>query len=415
MAISISSEPNTGELIATAIPNANDFEVQVTVATGELPPKIKTQILGYKIGTGTVIHSSAELEHEYRSKATNTYTFNINAAGRVQNFFDNFSIFPTLDTFTGGVSDAYGIDYRLEADSWRATASNDTYQQVATATSSAITSVNARRELTETQNMEAFDTASTIVDRRFFTNKPNNVQTDYESNEWLMVQDKNSSYIVLVTYMLADGSTFATREFYITGTTTGANNTGKIGQIGVGVKNIEAAGAGGKFLSGANIDFEASNIKSYSIEVRDGGGVYTTETRNYYITKCSPTYRIHFVNKLGGVDSLLVSRFKNSTFTTEGESYAVAKTSSNTAQESGLQVLQKTGKEGIAFKMEVTEAERIWLKDLAVSPAVRLEKDGAYISLYITKLDFSADDELGQTYTMDFEAEYSNREEGLRN
>ena len=57
----------------------------------------------------------------------------------------------------------------------------------------------------------------------------------------------------------------------------------------------------------------------------------------------------------------------------------------------------------------------LWLRHLALSNAVRLEKDSAWISLIVTKADLQPEDELGQTYSFDFEAEYSNRVEGLRN
>lgn len=161
---------------------------------------------------------------------------------------------------------------------------------------------------------------------------------------------------------------------------------------------------------------EANSITSYDVRVEDSGPTNYTDTRTYYIQACNPTYRIHFANLLGGLDSLLVSRYKNETTKAIGTNYATAKTGSNTAQVSGAQVLQKFGVPGIAFKMaSLSEDTMLWLRHLALSNAVRLEKDGAWISLVVTKADLEAEDELGQTYSFDFEAEYSNRVEGLRN
>jgi len=416
MAISIASEPNTGDLIAAYIANANDFEVDVTVSTGELPPKIKTTVYGYKIGTGTVIHTSNELQHEYNSLATLTYTFNVDVSGRLQAFFDNLNLFPALDTYTSGVSDAYGIDYKLEATSVRATGADDTYQDVATVSSSAITSVNAYRDLSKTQNMDSYD-ANTTNPHSFFTNKPDLSVVDYSTNEFLLVHDANSCYRVQVQFYtgVLDTTPVATREFFITGTTVGENNTGKIGIVGIGPVNIDAVGAAGRFVSGAAVPMESNGIKKYDIIVQDSGPTQVSLQRTYYVQACNPIYRIHFVNQLGGIDSLLVSRYKNETTRFDGTNYATPKTSANTAHESGVQVLQKVGTQGIAFKMVVTQEEMEWLRQLALSPAVRLEKDGAYISIVVTKAEFTPDDDLGQTYTLDFEAEYSNRIEGLRN
>ena len=416
MAISIASEPATGDLIAAYIANANDFEVDVTVSTGELPPKIKTIIYGYKVGTGTVIYTSKELQHEYNSLATLTYSFGVNAAGRVQDFFNNMNLFPTLDTYTSGVSDAYSIDYKLEATSVRATGSDDTYQDVATDTSSAITSVNAYRDLTQTQNMDDYDQNSSNP-CKFLTNKPSSVVLDYSANEFLLVHDANSCYRVRVQFYtgLLDTTPSATREFYITGTTIGDNNTGKLGIIGVGPVNIDAVGSAGRFITGAAIPMQANGIVKYDVRVQDSGPSQVTETRTYYVQACNPTYRIHFVNQLGGIDSYLVSRYRNELTSFSGTTYARPKTSTNTAQESGLQVLQKTGVQGIAFTQQVTQSEMEWLRQLALSPAVRLEKDGCYIGLFVTKADFTPDDNLGETYTFEFEAEHSNRIEGLRN
>jgi len=414
MAISITSEPTSGDLIATYIANANDFEVEVTVATGELPPKIKTYATFYKIGTGTVVGTSIELPHEYDSLATLTYTFNVNMAGRVQAYFDSLGIFPTLDTYTSGVTDALGIDYVVTATSVRATGTDDTYQDVATDTSSAITSVNASRDLSQTQNMDAYD-ANTSVSS-FFTNKPDNTIVDYSTNEWLVVHDANSKYRVRVQFYDGTGL-LATRYFFITGTSTGDNNTGKIGIIPAGPVGIDAVGAAGRFLASATaFPMESNGVTHYDIRVEDSGPTNVTDTRTYYVQACAPTYRLHFVNLLGGIDSLLVSRYKNETTSATGTNYASAKTSSNTAQVSGVQVLQKTGVQGIAFKMAgLSQDEMEWLRNLVLSNAVRLEKDGAYISLIVTKADLQAEDELGESYSFEFEAEYSNRIEGLRN
>jgi hypothetical protein len=414
MAISITAEPTSGDLIAAYIPGANDFEVEVTVSTGELPPKIKTYATFYKIGTGPVVDTSIELPHEYSSLATLTYSFDVDMNGRVQAYFDSLGIFPTLDTYPSGVSDGLGIDYVLTATSVRATGTDDTYQDVTTATSSAITSVNANRDLTQPQNMTAYD-ANTSVSS-FFTNKPNNTVVDYSTNEWLTVHDANNKYRVRVQYYDSTGL-LATRYFYITGTTIGENNTGKIGLIPCGPVGIDAVGAAGRFLASATaFPMETNGVTHYDVRVEDSGPTNYTDTRTYYIQACNPSYRLHFVNLLGGIDSLLVSRYKNETTSATGTNYATAKHSGNTAQVSGTQVLQKVGSPGIAFKMAgLSEAEMLWLRNLVLSNAVRLEKDGAYISLIVTKADLQAEDELGQTYSLDFEAEYSNKIEGLRN
>lgn len=415
MAISITSEPATGDLIATMIPEANKFEVQVTVSTGELPAKLKTYLTFYKIGTGTVIGTSTTLTHEYSTLATLTYSFDVDVAGRVQAYYDSLSNFPTLDTYTSGVLDILGIDYKLTATEVRATGTDNVYEDGSSATSSAITSVNANRDLTQTQNMDAYDQNSSNP-CSFFTEKPDGTQVDYDTNEWLVVHDANACYRVRVQYYQS-GTLAATRRFYITGTTIGENDTGKIGIIPVGPVGIDAVGAAGRFLASATaFPMESNNVTSYDVRVEDSGPTQVTDTRTYYVQSCNPTYRIHFVNLLGGLDTLLVGRYKNETTSVTGTNYASAKTSSNTAQESGIQVLQKVGTPGIAFKMGgLSEAQMLWLRNLQLSNAVRLEKDGAYISLIVTKADLQAEDELGQTYSLDFEAEYSNRVEGLRN
>lgn len=416
MAISITSEPNTGDLTAAYIPNANDFEVHVTVSTGELPPKIRTLVRGYKIGTGTLVYTSEELQHEYNSLATLTYTFDVNAGGRVQNYYNNNNLFPTLDTYTSGVSDAFAIDYELEATSVRATGTDDTYQDVATATSSRITSTNSYRDLSQAQNMTAYD-ANASNPHSFLTNKPDGTIVDYDTNEYLVVHDANNCYRVQVQFYTSALATTpsATREFFITGTTVGDNNTGKLGIIGVGPKNIDAVGAAGRFISGVAVPMESNGIVKYDVIVQDSGPTQVSNQRTYYIQACNPTYILHFVNQLGGIDSLLVSRYKNHLTSWDGTSYATPKTSSNDAANTGKQVLQRVGVPGIAFKMSLNENHALWLRELALSPAVKLENSGSYIPLFVTKCDITADDELGESYTLDFEAEYSNRVEGLRN
>jgi hypothetical protein len=415
MSLSIISEPSTSTLVGAYIPGTNSFVVDVTVGSSESPPKLRSVINFYEVGTTSgALQTSVEIDHEYTTQQSSTvYRFNVDVSGRVQAYFNNLEQFHLLDTYSSGALDQYGCDYIATFTEIRSTGVDDTYQTVADTDSSSITIVNAFRPLTEAQNMDIYD-ANTTASNHFLTNKPDKVTVDYSTNEWLFAHDDDGKYFVNVEFY--NPSLLATRQFYISGTTIGANNTGKIGVIGIGPVNIDAVGAAGRFLSGAAVPMEANGVTHYKVRVQNSGATEITPERTYRLSKCPIRYRIHFVNWLGGIDTLLVERSREDGFSVESESYYTPKHTGNSRTVSGVHTLRATGTKSVKFiKQGLSPDEFVWLQELATSPAISLEQDGIYIPLNLTKCEFEAEDEIGQFYKMEFEANHSNKIEGLRN
>jgi hypothetical protein len=418
MSVNITVEPSNTTLVGAYIDQGNILEVEVTVGAGELPPRLSSIIEFRPVGNvspGGAIGLSEIVFHEYTEYlGSNVYLFKFDVSSRVQAYFNNLELFPGLNLPSPGVNDKYGIDYRVTATEWRATGPDDTYEQDGNDVTGSITVSNAYRPLQQDQNLSIFD-ASVSNPSRFFTNKPLTTYTDYNANEWLLVHDAEGRYFVTCKYYNSSGL-ITTRQWYITGTTIGSNNTGKLGMVAVGPANIDATGAGGRFLSGGTFPMQANGVTHYTILVQDADPAEFTEERTYRINTCPVQYRIHFVNQLGGVDSLLVRRSKSNIFSSEVINYSIPKTSANTSQTSGVQVLQKVGKPGISFVIGMlSEEEFLWLQELAISPAVRLEKDGQYIPIFITQADFEAEDQPDGFYKLTVTAEYSNVLNGLKN
>jgi len=126
--------------------------------------------------------------------------------------------------------------------------------------------------------------------------------------------------------------------------------------------------------------------------------VAVTEQHRYTVnTDCTKytTYRIWFLNKLGGYD--VFTFYKQNTFNSEikRETYKAnlgtqtATTQSYTAQQRAITQYNTKIKDTVSCNSDwITEAQSLWLEELVTSPDVYVEKNGVLVSINIQNSNY---------------------------
>lgn len=132
----------------------------------------------------------------------------------------------------------------------------------------------------------------------------------------------------------------------------------------------------------------------YTIQYFNASNVAVTEKYQYTINSpCSKytSYRLHFLNKLGGYDSFTF--FKQNTFTSDikrdnfkANLGAYGATSyTYTAQQRAITQFNTKIKDTISVNSDwVSEAQMLWLEELLTSPDVYVEKNGGLVPINLT-------------------------------
>jgi hypothetical protein len=144
-----------------------------------------------------------------------------------------------------------------------------------------------------------------------------------------------------------------------------------------------------------NIGSTISSIgTTYSITLRDSTNQNVSETR-YFIVRdyCSKydSYRIHFLNKLGGFDSFTFNAVSKQSSTIDRQKYKKlwgAMSGSNwiySKSDIQEQTFSTIIKDKLIINSDwISEAESTWLEELITSPVVYWDNDGTLIPLTIT-------------------------------
>ena len=256
----------------------------------------------------------------------------------------------------------------------------------------------------------------------FLTNAPNTQNIYTDENAWLHMMTNTSGSIYFARVRTYDdydagGSIIATHQIINPYTDSEADENGQYIRFGCGTKNLNLIEAA-KFFSGAQSIITAAT-KSYTVFIQNSVGSTVSETVTFNIRdKCSryDSYRLHFLNKLGGFDSLTfdmvavettdISRtlFKKTVGTTTATTFSYAKSDKENQE---LSVMYQD-----TLTMEsnwITEAEGTWLEELVHSPVVFLDHaTHGLIALNITKARHTKrKDDVDKLINIQIEAKYS--------
>lgn len=244
--------------------------------------------------------------------------------------------------------------------------------------SSVVTSFNASIDVLDFIDFDSTDYNLNATTQKFLTNAPLATDINLSQNAWLhfyattganvdraIIKTYNTAGSLVGTYKLANNFASASGFFRLT---TGTNSLNAI--------------ASGNIISGTQ-PIITSSIASYTVEMATSADAVKSETRTYNIVDASckyDSYRIHWLNKLGGFDSFnfdLVStqktsiarkNYKKNLGTLTGTTYAYTK------QDPQDVVYDTNYKRTVRVTSNwMSNADAIWMEELFTSPVVYYE------------------------------------------
>jgi hypothetical protein len=342
---SISSQPGTTALYA-AYGSSLTYSVSQTYTSGDPLPAIEARITV----NGSLF--STQFYQPVSTIATTAY-FDININGIVQEYFRSINAYP--GTFTGYANSASSLNIALvsvQFFSWLANSDGLLELTGSPATSATSKTINSAQS--------SLSTFSANSNRKFLTNKPNNIVLKASEGELLAVYTTVTSELVIKTYDFSG-------VLQGTYTKTLSGSGARVCVVGIGYPNLLAMQLTGwtSEVSGGGDMFDSGVSKYYTIQVKQSGGSVFTETRTYYLDNTSDciAYRIYFLNKLGFYDGISLYDSTFNTFSTDSISFENPITESTPNPRNRL--FSKLTNGFTADFLGLTDAEQIWMKELA--------------------------------------------------
>jgi len=244
--------------------------------------------------------------------------------------------------------------------------------------SSVVTSFNASIDVLDFIDFDSTDYNLNANTQKFLSNAPLTTDINLSQNAWLhfyattganvnraIIKTYNTSGSLVGTYKLANNFASASGFFRLT---TGTHSLNAI--------------ASGNIISGTQ-PIITSSIARYTVQMATSADTVKSETRTYNIVDASckyDSYRIHWLNKLGGFDSFnfdLVStqktsinrkNYKKNIGTLTGTTYAYTK------QDPQDVVYDTNYKRTVRVTSNwMNDADAIWMEELFTSPVVYYE------------------------------------------
>jgi len=153
-----------------------------------------------------------------------------------------------------------------------------------------------------------------------------------------------------------------------------------------------------------------SALTVYFDDVNVSGIRAFSETKRYRLTKnnCNAT-RVHFLNRLGGMDSYTLAGAEKSSIKTESSSFEKLKPTWFNATNRGRQVLQKQGAVRLSCSSDALRPdEMLWLQELLTSPAVYVQQGEKLLPVILRDGEFEILDPVKNLLRLRVELEYAN-------
>ena len=249
--------------------------------------------------------------------------------------------------------------------------------------SSDIYAINAALEKLDFVDWDDDDYVLATSDDKFLTNMPDAQNIELNQLGWLYsVNDTPANYDHLrVRTYDASGVLQSTDD--ISNSLTASTDNNQFIRVGVGTQNIVDALADTSYFDG---------IAYYTVVAQTGANADISETRRFNIVtqRLYTTYRVHFLNVLGGFDPFnftLVTRkttqskrtsFKRNPNSWNGTAYSYDKSS-----QSDFTKLVASNDQLLLRSDYLTDAQITWLKEMVTSPVVLLESGTDLIPMIV--------------------------------
>ena len=347
------------------------------------------------------------------------HRFELNIAGRVQQFFDMAEFLPTVAKGEATVGSSLQASVHIVVSSYYPDANGVLQLDPTTKTSQAVTVINAFRWSDEDPSLEYYDLfASPAVpsQAKFLTRKPGRVIVADDDTEFLGLYCKGFSSMRVRAYDF-EGALIDEGTILLGASSYGAE---EVTILPVGPANINAI-APGDWTTGGPVTIDSS-VRYYIIQaglVINGTTFWTlSELRRYYVV---PNYckkhRIHFINSFGCPDSFTIWNSERVEYSVDGETYERALPSNPGLIDPGTLKVQNTGRLSVTSPVgNLTRADQEFLaREFSMSPRIWTEKNGQYIPVFIESGNFDVLNTSETSQELTFSIRHSRRDFSQRN
>lgn len=227
---------------------------------------------------------------------------------------------------------------------------------------------------------------------RFLTNRPSSGDIQFTENAYLYCNTMTSGTIDYATIITKDSSNATINTVKINNQFKAyPTEASRFLRFSSGPNNINQILPG--YITLGSQPIINSTDYAYTIQFFNASNVAVTEQHRYTINSpCTKytTYRVHFLNKLGGYDSFTF--FKQNSFKSDitksnfKSNLGVQTASSQTYSSSQRAITQYNTKikDTVSCNSDwVSEAQITWLEELVTSPDVYVEKSGTLVPINI--------------------------------
>lgn len=391
MPVTIAAEPGVDALPAYG-PMPYTFTAnRLAAGAGEPEPilEIEVSINGQTQGSSKYPALLRKFDWVLSPNVYTTYVWEYDVQGVVQNYFANESFFvaPGL----GGIFSAANWQAQISLTVWLwvydpATESlarepNPSYTTTATG-------LNATANTFEPKQLDAFR-GNAISLARYLTNKPNSVEIGYNSSEWLGFISENVSGVEFRFYGF-DGALRGLGQIAMPANTPFRE---EVVQAAVGPSQINAMQTSDWHFTSGNVTVD-ENVWYYVVVAGAMPNVGLTtpyfQTKKFFPTDLyRETYRLHFLNAFGCVDSVSVLDISSERKSIASEAFLEGLTGARTSRSRGYSRRAVVGTHELSLRLQnLSPEETAWLNELARSANAYVEIDGSLYALIIEDTNF---------------------------
>lgn len=139
------------------------------------------------------------------------------------------------------------------------------------------------------------------------------------------------------------------------------------------------------------------------------GAINTSKAVYHIKPACSHSTRVHFLNRLGAMDSYTFTGAERRNVKTEGSTYQKLKPSGFNPTARGRQVLEKNATVRLSCSSDALRPEEmLWLEELLTSPAVYVQRGNHNIPVTLRDGEFEIVDPTKNIHRLRVELEYAN-------
>ncbi len=154
---------------------------------------------------------------------------------------------------------------------------------------------------------------------------------------------------------------------------------------------------------------DVSSANVYVDEVTLKGNISAAKASYKMVPHCLSATRVHFLNRLGAMDSYTFTGAERRNIKTESTTYQKLKPTTYNPAARGTQVLQKDATVRLSCSSNpLRPDEMLWLEELLTSPAVYVQRGNINIPVIVKDGEFEVVDPVKNIHRMRLELEYAN-------